>query len=147
MIRELKEVRKRQRNTPCVSQTDKRLSYVRYADDFIIGVVGSREDCERIKQELTEYVAEELKMELSAEKTLITHSNNKARFLGYDIRVRRDSKVKKTKAGRKVRTLSNKVERTVPIKDKIEKFLFSHGIVYLKNGKLTDRYTCENQLP
>ena len=85
LIRKLKEVRKRQRNTPCVSQTDKRLSYVRYADDFIIGVVGSREDCERIKQELTEYVAEELKMELSAEKTLITHSNNKARFLGYDI--------------------------------------------------------------
>ena len=137
LIRELKKVRKRQRSTPCVSQTDKRLSYVRYADDFIIGVVGSREDCEQIKQELTEYVAGKLKMELSAEKTLITHSNNKARFLGYDMRVRRDSKVKKTKAGRKVRTLSNKVERTVPIKDKIEKFLFSHGIVYLKNGKLT----------
>lgn len=53
LIRELKEVRKRQRSTPCVSQTDKRLSYVRYADDFIIGVVGSREDCEQIKQELT----------------------------------------------------------------------------------------------
>lgn len=136
LIKELKNTRKRQREIPCVSQTDKRLTYVRYADDFIVGVVGSKEDCEEVKRELTAFVAGELKMELSAEKTLITHSNEKARFLGYDIRVRRDNKVKKTKAGRKVRTLSNKVERNIPLQDKIEKFLFSHEIVYVKNGKL-----------
>ena len=136
LVKELKNLRKRYRETPCVSQTDKRLSYIRYADDFLIGVVGSKEDCETIKQELTDFVAAELKMELSAEKTLITHSNESARFLGYDIRVRRCSKVKKTKAGKKVRTLSNKVERNIPIQEKIEKFLFSHGVVYLKNGKL-----------
>ena len=136
LIGELKNTRKRFRDTPCVSQTDKRLTYVRYADDFIIGIVGNKEDCEKVKQELTAFVADELKMELSAEKTLITHSNEKARFLGYDIRVRRDNKVKKTKAGRKVRTLNNKVERNIPLQDKIEKFLFSHGIVHQKNGKL-----------
>lgn len=136
LVKELKNTRKRLRNTPCVSQTDKRLSYVRYADDFIIGVVGSKEDCEEIKRELTSFVADALKMELSAEKTLITHSNEQARFLGYDIRVRRNNKVKKTKAGRKVRTLNNKVERIIPLQDKIEKFLFTHGVVYVKDGKL-----------
>lgn len=75
-------------------------------------------------------------MELSAEKTLITHSNEYARFLGYDIRIRRDNKVKRTKNGKKIRTLNGKVERNIPIKDKIEKYLFSHCIVYQKNGKL-----------
>lgn len=136
LIKELKNLRKRFRVTPCVSQTDKRLSYVRYADDFIIGIVGSKKDCEKIKEQLTKFVADTLKMELSAEKTLITHSNEKARFLGYDIRVRRNSKVKRTKNGKKVRTLNNKVERNIPIQDKITKFLITQGIVYMKNGHM-----------
>ncbi len=136
LIKVLKNARKQLKKIPCTSQTDKRLSYVRYADDFIIGVVGSKEDSEKVKHELTVFVADKLKMELSAEKTLITHSNESARFLGYDIRVRRDNTVKKTKKGTKARTLNNKVERKIPIQDKIEKFLFSHGIVQQKNGKL-----------
>lgn len=136
LLKELKETRKKQRCVPCKSQTDKKLTYVRYADDFLIGVVGSREDSEKIKVKLAEFVSRVLKMELSEEKTLITHSNEYARFLGYDIRVRRNDKVKRTKNGRLVRTLNNKVERNIPLTDKIEKFLFSHSIVYQKNGKL-----------
>ena len=54
---------------------------VRYADDFLIAVNGNRQDCEKIKQELTEFISTTLKMELSQEKTLITHSNTPARFL------------------------------------------------------------------
>jgi hypothetical protein len=102
-----------------------------------VGVVGSREDSEEIKQKLTAFVSESLKMELSAEKTIITHSNEYARFLGYDIRVRRNDKVKRTKSGRLVRTLNNKVERNIPLTDKIEKFLFSHNVVWQNSGKLT----------
>ena len=57
--------------------------YVRYADDFLIAVNGSKQDCEWIKAKLTEFIQNTLKMELSQEKTLITHSNTPARFLGY----------------------------------------------------------------
>ena len=113
------------------------LKYVRYADDFLIAVNGSKEDCEWIKAQLTEFIRGTLRMELSQEKTLITHSNESARFLGYDVRVRRDQTVKPWK-NCKQRTLNNTVELLIPLKDKIEKYLFSHGVVRQRedNGKL-----------
>ncbi len=78
-----------------MSKTDKVIKYIRYADDdFIIGVKGDKADCERIKQQLSDFIGQTLKMELSEQKTLITHSNQYARFLGYDIRVRRDQTLK-----------------------------------------------------
>lgn len=121
---------------PCKSQTDKQLKYVRYADDFIIGVNGNKKDCERIKAELKAFISEELKMELSEDKTLITHSGSYARFLGYDIRVRRSQKHKRTNKGFTKRTLCNTVELNIPFKDKIEKFLFKIRAVQIKNGAL-----------
>jgi RNA-directed DNA polymerase len=60
----------------------------------------------------------------------ITHSNDYARFLGYDVRVRRNGKIKRGgKNGCTKRTLSNNVELLVPFEDKINKFLFSKGVV------------------
>ena len=122
-ISEYKRVHKQVLKTPSKSQTDKVLKYVRYADDFLIGVNGSREDCVEIKRKLTEFIGETLKMELSADKTLITHSSQCARFLGYDVRVRRNGKVKRTgKMKHPKRTLSNRVELLVPYEDKIHKY-------------------------
>lgn len=66
-------------------------------------------------------------MELSQEKTLITHSNTPARFLGFDVRVRRDASVKRS-GKRKMRTMNNKVELNIPLKDKVETYLLSHSI-------------------
>lgn len=68
------------RRLPYKDASDKKIAYVRYADDFIIGVSGSREDAESIKQELTLFVATKLKLELSDEKTKITHSSDNAHF-------------------------------------------------------------------
>lgn len=76
-------------------------------------------------------------MELSEEKTLITHSSECARFLGFDVRVRRCEKVKRNKKGTKARTLNNHVELLVPFDDKIHNFIFSKGIaIQKKDGKL-----------
>lgn len=61
------------------------IKYVRYADDFLIGVDGDEEDCRRIKEELTDFLAKELTLELSQEKTLITSMNEKIIFLGCEI--------------------------------------------------------------
>lgn len=52
----------------CKSQTDKKLKYVRYADDFLIGANGSKEDCIEIKRKLSKFIFSTLKMELSEEK-------------------------------------------------------------------------------
>lgn len=132
-LEELKETRTKMLNTPSKSQTDKKLSYVRYADDFLIAVNGSREDCEAIKAKLGEFISKYLNMVLSDEKTLITHSSEKARFLGYDVSIRRNWKLKPSK-GYTQRTLSHKVELTIPFDDKINKFLLNKGAVRVKNG-------------
>lgn len=131
------ELGKELRKTPAKLCNDKKLKYVRYADDFLIAVNGSKADCEMIKAKLTEFIRKELKMELSQEKTLITHSNKPARFLGYDVRVRRDQQVKPWK-NCKQRTMNNTVELLIPLKDKVEKYLFNKGAVKQRsdNGKL-----------
>lgn len=64
----------------------KRLRYVRYADDFLLGLIGTKEDAERIKERLKAFLQDRLGLEMSAEKTLITHARtDHARFLGYEI--------------------------------------------------------------
>ena len=130
LLKELKRKQAQQRLTPCSSQTDKVMKYVRYADDFIIGVKGSKEDCEAIKAQIREFIAQSLHMELSEEKTLITHSDDYARFLGYDIRNRRNDQVKVARPGVKGRTLNNTVEMNIPLQGKVEAFLIQKGVAH-----------------
>jgi group II intron reverse transcriptase/maturase len=64
----------------------RRLKYIRYADDFLLGFAGPREEAEEIKDQLGTFLRDHLKLELSPEKTLITHARTEsARFLGYEI--------------------------------------------------------------
>jgi group II intron reverse transcriptase/maturase len=64
----------------------RRLWYVRYADDFVLGFIGPRSEAEDIKTRIKDFLQDTLRLELSAEKTLITHAtSHAARFLGYDI--------------------------------------------------------------
>jgi retron-type reverse transcriptase len=138
LIKRIKPLRQIMLKTPSKSQTDKKIRYIRYADDFIIGVNGSEEDCQQIKQKLSEFIGQNLKMELSEEKTLITHSNTYARFLGYNIRVRRDNdNIKRGNVEHCTkRTLHNKIEFCVPFDDKIMKFLFGNSIVEQVDGQI-----------
>jgi group II intron reverse transcriptase/maturase len=63
----------------------RRLRYVRYADDFLLGLIGPRTEAEVIKQRLGTFL-QSIKLELSEPKTFITHARTEAaRFLGYDI--------------------------------------------------------------
>ena len=72
----------------------RRLRFVRYADDFCLGFAGPQEEAAEIKQHLKAFLQEQLKLELSEEKTLITHASTQpARFLGYELMVQyRDDK-------------------------------------------------------
>jgi len=137
LLTNLKKCKQELRKIPCTPQDNKRLVYVRYADDWLIGICGNKTDCEEIKEQIGTYLKNTLKLELSEEKTLITHSSNLTRFLGYDIRIRRSQAVKSTKNGRKRRTLNHQVELLIPLKEKIEKFLFAEGaVVQMPDGKL-----------
>lgn len=133
VLAEYKSKRQKLMTIPCTAQTDKKLKYVRYADDFLIAVKGNREDCQWIKSKLAEFIGDTLKMELSEDKTLITHSSKCARFLGYDVRVRRSGKIKRGGPGHvKMRTLNGGVELLVPLNDKIRQFVFTKGVAIQK---------------
>ena len=101
-----------------------------------MGVCGTKQECESLKSEISEFLATELKLTLSEEKTLITHSSENVRFLGYDIHVRRNQEVKghrmKNGTWRQSRTLHMKVALTIPHREKIEKFMFAKGVVRQK---------------
>lgn len=71
----------------------RRLKYIRYADDFLLGFVGPRHEADGIKQQLAEFLQTQLRLDLSADKTLITHARSTAaRFLGYDVTVMQDDR-------------------------------------------------------
>jgi group II intron reverse transcriptase/maturase len=137
-IKEYKQTRAMLLKTPSKSQTDKKIKYVRFADDFLLGICGSQTDCVMIKSKLSEFIHNILKMELSSEKTLITHSSQQARFLGYNIRVRRNSTIRPGGENHCTkRTLMNMVELSVPLLDKVQPFILSRGIAKMKNSVLT----------
>jgi group II intron reverse transcriptase/maturase len=85
----MRQLRRQQACLPSVDCHDpgyRRLRYTRYADDVLIGFAGPKIEAEEIKQRLTQFMRDELHLELSAEKTLVTHARtNAARFLGYEI--------------------------------------------------------------
>lgn len=112
-------------NTPASDAMDSgftRLQYVRYADDFLVGVIGSKTDTVALKGEIAQYLKDSLRLDLSMEKTLTTHANSKARFLGYEIFIRKSNQPHKGKCGRVQRQFGNKIVLEVPkalIRDKL----------------------------
>ncbi len=84
-------LRKKRRTLPSIDPHDpsyRRLHYTRYADDFLLGFCGPRDEAETIKAQLRHFLRDTLKLELSDAKTLITHARTTpARFLGYEVQV------------------------------------------------------------
>jgi group II intron reverse transcriptase/maturase len=87
----VRKLRKQQRRMPRGDPRDpgyRRLRYVRYADDELLGLAGPKAEAEQIKARLAAFLHDDLKLELSPGKTLITHARTgAARFLGYEITV------------------------------------------------------------
>lgn len=98
----VRALRKQMRTMPSKDTADagfRRLRYVRYCDDHLLGFTGPRAEAEEIKQQLAGFLREQLNLELSPTKTLITHARTgAARFLNYEITVQHaDHKVTGTK--------------------------------------------------
>ena len=110
----VQELRKQQRNMPSQDPRDpgyRRLRYARYADDHLLGFTGPKAEAEEIKKRLAQFLRDDLKLELSQKKTLITHARTgAARFLGYEITVQHSNR--KTTRGR--RAVNGVVRLRVP---------------------------------
>jgi group II intron reverse transcriptase/maturase len=118
----------------------RRLRYCRYADDTLFGFVGPKADAEEIKVRLAEFLHDELKLELSPTKTLITHARTqRAKYLGYEIRVAAsDRRTKRpTQSDRRNRrTLNGLVALHVPAS-----VIKAKSAPYLTGGKPAHRTT------
>lgn len=106
----------------------RRLWYVRYADDFLLGLIGPKTEAKDIKGQLARYLRDELKLKLNAEKTFITHApDDKAKFLGYEVHALHcDS----WRDGRGQRNINGGIGLRVP-KDVVEE----HCSRYMRFGK------------
>lgn len=89
LLRKRRELQKSMHEIPSTDLFDpdyRRLRYVRYADDFIIGVIGSREDAEKVMHQVKQFIERELLLEAAEDKTCIKSAKKGVRFLGYDIK-------------------------------------------------------------
>jgi len=120
--------------------TYRRLKYVRYADDFLIGFTGSKSEAEEIKRQIRDFLQDELKLELSEAKTLITHARSEtARFLGYEIKTRhqdekRTTYVSRTQGNVSRRNINGGIALSIP-KDVLDEKCKR----YMKEGKAMHR--------
>ncbi|MCA1064618.1 reverse transcriptase domain-containing protein (plasmid) [Rossellomorea sp. AcN35-11] len=142
LLKELRELKKNRRELSYSDPMDsnyKRLQYVRYADDFIIGVIGNKQEAEEIKNKVADFLSNKLDLQLSKEKTLITHNSKRAKFLGYEITITNDNTPKKDKNGSKNRVFSNKPELYMPGKAWKNK-LFELGAAKFDGIKLVSKH-------
>jgi len=130
LVNDIKQVEKKRVQVPYGEDMDedyKRIKYVRYADDFLIGVIGSIEDSRRVKEDIKNFLRDRLKLELSDEKTLITHSEQPAKFLSYDITVKKSNLTKRDgKSGRLEKIYNKRVVLKMP-ENKMRDRLIEYG--------------------
>jgi len=120
----------------------RRLRYTRYADDFGLACIGPKTEAEEIKRQLTTFLRDELKLNLSEEKTLITHARNgAAKFLGYEVTtLHSDTKQTQTKNGKRKRSINGRVGLRIPhtvLREKCNR--------YRKGGKAVHRTELLNE--
>ena len=108
--------------------TYRRLHYVRYADDFLLGLCGTRAEAEAIKRQLGEFLGQTLRLQLSEAKTLVTHAvTERARFLGYEVSIGLDDQRRNTQGERSI----NWQPTLLVPRDRIE----TKRQIYLRHGK------------
>lgn len=139
---EAQELKRQMRQIPSLDTTDpnfRRLRYVRYADDFLLGFIGPKSEAEEIKRQLETFLRDDLKLELSLAKTLVTHARTQtAKFLGYEVHVNQVD-TKRTQVQRNgqthvQRSINGRIGLRVPDRVNEEK-----SQVYTRQGKAIHR--------
>lgn len=150
LVARLKAIEQERAAFPSGDEMDgsyRRLKYIRYADDFILGVIGSKEDAQRIKEDIKSFLSASLALELSEEKTLITHTGKSAKFLGYEITVTRDNHQRRDVRGRLRRTYGKRVRLNVSMATLRDKLLeYGAMEIKLRNGKEVWKPKCRSGL-
>jgi group II intron reverse transcriptase/maturase len=126
------------RTMPSIDPLDRdytRVKYTRYADDFVIMINGNKDLAEQIRKEIREFLMQELQLELSMGKTVITNlSNQRVRFLGYEIaRTQENTAITEDAIGRQKRTANGTIQLLVPgdmVREKLKPFVANEKSVH-----------------
>ena len=86
LVKEIKNLRLKRLNIPSLADQKIQIEYVRYADDWMIGVSGDENLALQLKSEVKEFITNELKQTMNHSKTFVTNlRKGKVKFLGYEI--------------------------------------------------------------
>jgi group II intron reverse transcriptase/maturase len=102
LVEEIREWERRRREAPSVDPFDpeyRRLRYCRYADDFVIGIIGDKDEARSIMAKVSQFLADRLKLTVSEEKSGIRKASEGATFLGYDLKTYGDGRTKRMVSG------------------------------------------------
>lgn len=132
-------LRKKLRQTPSKDQMDPgyiRVKYVRYADDFIVGIAGPVSLANIIKLRIETFLRENLQLEMNKSKTKLTHfTHHYIKFLGWLILNNRlhPKKMIRNKLGVRQRVV-NRLIFHAPIKDLLDKRVLSGVMKWNRDG-------------
>nr|YP_009495511.1 reverse transcriptase [Psammoneis japonica]AWQ64241.1 reverse transcriptase [Psammoneis japonica] len=139
-----------------ISRTDKndpkfsRLYYVRYADDFILGYVGTKKTANEIYKVIQNFLKEKLLFKCNKSKTGVVHSSVHTKYLGTLIcwmpGYRKRMKDHKSLISRSSMSSLNRPSLTAPIKDIFERFIEKGYGVRRKSNKKLVRATSFRQI-
>jgi len=143
-LKKLKHKRALDKN---LSRTDKfdpnfsRLYYVRYADDFMLGYVGSKMQANEIYKAVVDHLSDQLKFTCNVNKTSILHSTNYVKYLGTLIRweksFRRNSKEPCDLITSSRIISMNRPSLTAPVEDLFERMVLKkYGVRRASNSKI-----------
>lgn len=123
-IKRLKLAKMKHLNTRMYLDAHPRVYYSRYADDFIIGIAGSKEMAENLIQQIQTFLQTKLKLNLNLEKTKLTNpKTSKALFLGHEISIDTSTKLSYVHAKGKTPFLKKTTGKFVKITAPIEKII------------------------
>lgn len=162
IMQQIAELRLQRKELPSTDPMDtnyKRLVYIRYADDFIIGIIGAKSEAITLMQDVKEFIQNELHLTIAEDKSGIVHAKDGVRFLGYDIHTYTGNRVvKTTRSGRHTttRSVSARMQLRIP-QEKLKKFCEQKGygtyntykpkhrnaLIYLSEAEIVKTYNAE----
>ncbi len=129
--RHIKMLQRQRRRLPSGDPFDggyKKLYYCRYADDYVIGIIGSKADAELVRQEVRRFIEQTLKLTIAEEKSHIRHSKEGVIFVGYWIKTYSGNRIVKVKCSNRHTTrksMSEQIQIHIP-PEKLQKFCTNH---------------------
>jgi group II intron reverse transcriptase/maturase len=129
---QIKQLDKQRKSIPSGDIRDphyKRVYYSRYADDTLIGVIGSKAEAQEIMEKVRAFLRDQLNLPISEEKSEIKHAAEGMIFLGYEVRTyAAEKEVKMCCGGRhtKKRVINQKMDLYIP-ENKVKKFCQTKG--------------------